>query len=57
MPAAFKELKDHGHDVSAYLHESVNSVGVVKSACTLYVAQLEYHTIAVKIDYTRNREL
>ncbi len=44
--------KDHGHDVSAYLCESVNSVGVVKSTCTLYVVQLEYHTVAFEIDYT-----
>ncbi len=29
-------------DVSAYLRESVNSVGVVKSTCILYAAQLEY---------------
>ncbi len=45
-------VKGHGHDVSAYLRESVNSVGVVKSACTLYAAQLEYHTVKFKIDYT-----
>ncbi len=32
-------LKGHGHDVSAYLRESVNSVGVVKCTCILYVEQ------------------
>ncbi len=44
---------DHVHNVSAYLHvrESVRSVGVIKSTCTLYVVQLEYHTVAIKIDY------
>ncbi len=45
-------LKGHGHDVSAYLRESVHSVGVVKCTCTLYTAQLEYQTVAFKIDYT-----
>ncbi len=45
-------LKGHGHNVSAYLRVSVNSVGVVKSMCTLYLAWLEYHTIAIKIDDT-----
>ncbi len=34
-------LKGHRHDVSTYLSESVNPVGVVKSAYTLYAAQLE----------------
>ncbi len=27
------------------LHEFVNLVGVVKSTCTLYAAQLEYHNV------------
>ncbi len=45
-----KGLKGHGHNVSAYLCESINSVGVVK--CTLYAAQLEYQTVEFKIDYT-----
>ncbi len=45
-------LKGHGHDVSAYLHESVNSVGMIKSTCTLYAAQLEYRTQLFEIDYT-----
>ncbi len=37
-------LKGHDHDVSAYLRESVNLVGVVKSTCTV---QLEYHTVTI----------
>ncbi len=45
-------LKGHGHNVSAYLRASVNLVGVVKSMCTLYLARLEYHTVAIKIDDT-----
>ncbi len=45
-------LNSHGRNVSAYLRESENSVGVVKSMCTLYAARLEYHTVAIKIDYT-----
>ncbi len=45
-------LKRHGYNVSAYLRKSVNSVGVVKSMCTMYVARLEYHTVTIKIDYT-----
>ncbi len=44
-------LKGHGNDVSAYLRESINSVGVVKGTCTLYTAQLEYHTVKFKTDY------
>ncbi len=44
-------LIGHGHDVSAYLRESVNLVVVVKSTCTLYAAQLEYQTVEFKIDY------
>ncbi len=48
-----KGLKGHGHNIiSAYSRESVNSVRMVKSTCTLYTARLEYHTIAIKIDYT-----
>ncbi len=35
----------HGRD------ESVNLVDVVKSTCTLYAARIEYHTVAMKIDY------
>ncbi len=46
----------HGHDVSAFLCESVNSVGVVKSRCTLYIARLEYHTVEFKIDYTYTKK-
>ncbi len=45
-------LKGDGHDVSAYLRESINSVGMVKSTCILYAAQLEYQTVVFKIDYT-----
>ncbi len=45
-------VKGHGHDVSSYLHPSVNSVGVVRSTCTLYAEQLEYQTVEFKIDYT-----
>ncbi len=44
-----QSLKGHDHNVSAYLRESVNSVGVVKSACTLNAAQPEYHTVEFKI--------
>ncbi len=51
LPTIANSLKGHGHNVSAYLRKSVNSVGGVKSTCTLYAAQLEYHTIASKIDY------
>ncbi len=40
-------LKGHGHNVSTCLRESVNSVGMVKSVCTLYAAQLEYHTVTI----------
>ncbi len=47
----FKYSKSTGHNVSTYLRESVNLVGVVKSTCTLYAAQLEYQAIAIKIDY------
>ncbi len=42
----------YGYNVFIYLCESLNSVGVVKSTCTLYAAQLEYQTVAFKIDYT-----
>ncbi len=47
-----RDLKGHGQNISAYLRESVNSVGAVKSTCTFYVAQLEYQTVIFKIDYT-----
>ncbi len=43
-------LKGHGHDVSAYLREYLNSVGGVKSTCTLYAARLEYQKVDFKID-------
>ncbi len=39
--------------LSAHLRESVNSVGVVKTMCKLAAGlYLEYHTIAIEIDYT-----
>ncbi len=48
-------IKGHSHDVSAYLRESVNSVGVVKSTCTLCAVQLKYQTVEFKIDYTHTK--
>ncbi len=52
-----QSLKGHGQDVTAYVREPVHSVGVVKSTCTLYAAQLEYHTKLYKIDYTLRRNI
>ncbi len=49
----FTKLKGHGNDVSAHLRESVNSVSVAKSTCTLYTAQVEYQTVSqVNLTYT-----
>ncbi len=48
-------VKGHGHDISAYLSDSVNLVGVVKRACTWQDFYLDYHTIAINIDYTAVR--
>ncbi len=45
-------LMGHGHNVSAYLCESVNSVGMVSNTCTLYAAWLEYQTVGIQVDYT-----
>ncbi len=41
-----------GPNVSAHLRESIKLVGVVKSTCTQQDFYLEYHTVAIKIDYT-----
>ncbi len=47
-----KELKDHGHEVSAYLRESVNSVGVVKVHVHCKRRNLNTKPSVFKIDYT-----
>ncbi len=45
-------LNGHRHDISAYSREFISSAGLVKSTCTLYVAQLEYQTVGIQVDYT-----
>ncbi len=52
-------LKGHGRNVSAYLRESINSVGVVKSTCIRVCCRLKhfylkYHTVVINIDYRVN---
>ncbi len=42
----WERVKGHGHNS---MHESVNSVGVIKSMCTSYMVWLESHTVAIKM--------
>ncbi len=51
MDHIHESLKGHGRDVSAYLRESVNSVGMVERTCTLYASQLDYQTVSSQVDY------